>query len=161
MTPRWLWILGALALSAGPAAAADYWLVASSPTQIVVVDAESIETVKPGVKRAASVSIRSPAAREVNNAYVEILSEYDCVGRRMRPLRASVYARNQELVRRSATLTRSWVPAGPKTQGAEALEFVCAGSPERTGVSRLDGLTLSDIVESIFDGPWPAGDEAR
>ena len=89
--------------------------------------------------------------------YMQLYAEYDCRQRRMATLSTMFYHRDGAPAGGADNRSVDWMFVTPESQGDTALAFICS-EPKRWGVigNPLKGLTLSQAIDAIYDGDWPA-----
>jgi hypothetical protein len=164
-------VLGALALAALAAAcsgeprtetqaavAPEFWSVATiaadeaAPAPLQYIDAATIET-RGDVRRATTVAfIALPPDTSRFGARLDIVNEFACERRQVRPISTAIAARG------GAPLTnqenRAWVDIDGLANMAAPFDFVCGDAMSRAADERFariaDARPLEEIVDEIF-----------
>ncbi len=154
-------ILLAGGLAASAASATDYFLVSANQNQIALIDRDAITPDSDGGAMAPMVAIRrKPETIGLNFAYAVIDSEFDCAGRRVAATSVALFTIDgQAGPQGTSDRPLAWAAVAPNSEAEDALRFVCAKPADRGALGfRMNGLTLAQIVASVFSGPWPYGD---
>jgi len=135
-------------LAAGTAIAADYVAIELSGTTIILADPARVDTGSTGYRRGWFVFYsRSPTPEHGERVYFsQLLEEFDCTQRRMRPLQSASYGQTGNTLQ-TYTATGSWTYAAPNTAGEAMMVFVCASETRRAEIARSNSLSNVDVVD--------------
>lgn len=154
-------IAAALALlPTAPAVAGSYYIVATTPSSLSIVDPAAVQRLD-GRVVAPTITIQKSITAEgaPRSGYVRTVNEYDCAEQRSRWVRFTLYDRSGValLTQRNEQIYR----AAPKDGSDEArtLALLCGRGGRE--VSVVSAQSLGDLIITIFAGwdaqPPPAG----
>lgn len=148
----------------GPDAGSPYWSIAGTapegmnPVSVQYVDASAIDGRT--VRQATTIAFISlPENPTRFGLRMEIVNDYDCRARRVRPISTSLATRGQPpVVNRE---NREWVGVADHPNVLPLFDFVCGDEDAREADTRFEHITDRRPLENIADASFAANPAGR
>ena len=139
-------------------ASRDYWYLTVSSDQTIVdyIDAASIVSVDPEVKRVWVWIVRSRRAAEFSGSTMVTLEEVNCKKRMRHALQMTAYdAKGNVYLPWSDDTPEPWEYVVPNSFGESELNFACSEPSARIGVRLGADVTPEQDAERLFGTSAP------